>query len=79
MKSIEKKPRRIVIAILSVCVIAYMWIKKDVLGLWTEVGAEDALPFLVTNIGVTLIKIAVLAAAVYFIKKIAVKIANKSK
>ena len=66
MKSVEKKPRRIVIAILSVCVIAYMWIKKDVLGLWTEVGAEDALPFLLTNIGVTLIKIAVLRKKINF-------------
>ena len=73
MKSVEKKPRRIVIAILSVCVIAYMWIKKDVLGLWTEVGAEDALPFLLTNIGVTLIKIAVLAGIVYLVKTIAKK------
>ena len=73
MKSVEKKPRRIVIAILSVCVIAYMWIKKDVLGLWTEVGAEDALPFLLTNIGVTLIKIAVLAGLVYLVKTIAKK------
>ena len=61
MKSIERKPRRIVLAIISIVVIAIMWIKKDVLGLWSGISSEDILPLLMTNGLVMLAKIAVLA------------------
>ena len=70
MKSIERKPRRIAIAVLSVIVIAIMWIKKDVLGLWSNLSSEDILPLLATNAFVIIIRIAILAAIVYAIKKL---------
>ena len=68
MKSIERKPRRIAVAVLSVIVIAIMWAKKDILGLWSGISSEDLLPLLVTNGAVMLLKIAVLAGGVYLIK-----------
>ena len=49
MKSVERKPRRIAVAILSVIVIAIMWQNKDVLGLWNGISAEDILPLFVTK------------------------------
>ena len=70
MKSIERKPRRIAIAVLSIIVIAIMWIKKDVLGLWSNLSSEDILPLLATNAFVIIIRIAILAAIVYAIKKL---------
>ena len=70
MKSIERKPRRIAVAVLSVIVIAIMWIKKDVLGLWSGLSSEDILPLLATNAVVIIIRIAILAAIVYAIKKL---------
>ena len=70
MKSIERKPRRIAIAVLSIIVIAIMWIKKDVLGLWSNLSSEDILPLLATNAVVIIIRIAILAAIVYAIKKL---------
>ena len=39
MKSVERKPRRIAVAVLSVIVIVIMWINKDVLGLWNGISA----------------------------------------
>ena len=57
MKSIERKPRRIAVPVLSVIVIAIMWIKKDVLGLWSGISGEDILPLLMTNGLVMLAKI----------------------
>ena len=77
MKSIERKPRRIAVAVLSVIVIAIMWINKDVLGLWNGISAEDILPMFVTNIGVIAVRIAILAGIVYLIKKLASKIKAK--
>ena len=77
MKSIERKPRRIAIAVLSVIVIAIMWIKKDVLGLWSGLPSEDILPLLTTNAVVMIVRIAVLAGIIYLVKKLAAKIKSK--
>ncbi len=77
MKEIERKPRRIAVAVLSIIVIAIMWIKKDVLGLWSNVSSEDLLPLLVTNGAVMLLKIAVLAGGIYLVKMLFIKIKKK--
>ena len=77
MKEIERKPRRIAVAVLSVIVIAIMWIKKDVLGLWSGISSEDLLPLLVTNGAVMLLKIAVLAGGIYLVKMLFAKIKKK--
>ena len=77
MKEIERKPRRIAVAVLSIIVIAIMWIKKDVLGLWSGISSEDLLPLLVTNGAVMLLKIAVLAGGIYLVKMLFVKIKKK--
>ena len=77
MKSIERKPRRIAVAVLSVIVIAIMWIRKDVLGLWSNISSEDLLPLLATNAVVMLAKIAILAGVIYLLKMLLVKIKNK--
>ena len=73
MKSIERKPRRIAVAVLSVIVIAIMWINKDVLGLWGNISSEDLLPLLATNAVVMIVKIAVLAGIVYLVKMLLAK------
>ena len=79
MKSIERKPRRIVIGVLSIIVIAIMWIKKDVLGLWSGLSSEDILPLLATNAVVIIIRIAILAGIIYLVRKLAAKIKNKKE
>ena len=73
MKSIERKPRRIVIGVLSIIVIAIMWIKKDVLGLWSNISSEDLLPLLATNAVVIIIRIAILAGIIYLVRKLFAK------
>ena len=73
MKSVERKPRRIAVAVLSVIVIAIMWINKDVLGLWGNISSEDLLPLLATNAVVMIVKIAVLAGIVYLVKMLLAK------
>lgn len=77
MKAVERKPRRIAAAVLSVIVIAIMWIKKDVLGLWSGISSEDLLPMLATNAVVMIVKIAVLAGIVYLVKMLFANIRKK--
>ena len=76
MKAVERKPRRIAVAVLSVIVIAIMWIKKDVLGLWSGISSEDLLPMLATNAVVIIVRIAVLAGIVYLVKMLFAKMRN---
>ena len=77
MKSIERKPRRIAVAVLSMIVIAIMWIEKDVLGLWSNISSEDLLPMLATNAVVIIVRIALFVGIIYLIRKLAAKIRNK--
>ena len=77
MKSIERKPRRIAIGALSIIVIAIMWIKKDVLGLWSNVSSEDLLPLLATNAVVIIVRIAILAGIIYLVRKLLTKLKKK--
>ena len=77
MKEIGKKPRRIALAIFSVIVIIIMWTEKDVLGLWSGLAIEDAVPMVITNLAVTAFKIALLAGGIYLIKTVFAKIKKK--
>ncbi|MBQ2899712.1 MAG: hypothetical protein IJE28_08200 [Oscillospiraceae bacterium] len=77
MKAVERKPRRIAVAALSIIVIAIMWIKKDVFGLWSGISSEDLLPMLATNAVVIIVRIAVLAGIVYLVKMLFAKIKKK--
>lgn len=77
MKEIGKKPRRIALAIFSVIVIIIMWTEKDVLGLWSGLAIEDAVPMVITNLTVTAFKIALLAGGIYLIKTVFAKIKKK--
>lgn len=77
MKSIERKPRRIAVAVLSMIVIAIMWINKDVLGLWSNISSEDLLPMFATNAVVIIVRIALFVGIIYLIRKLAAKIKNK--
>ena len=77
MKEIERKPRRIAVAVISVIVIAIMWIKKDVLGLWSNISSEDIIPMLATNAVVIIVRIAIFVGIVYVVRKVAAKIKKK--
>ena len=79
MKSVERKPRRIAIGVLSIIVIAIMWIKKDVLGLWSNLSSEDLLPLLATNAVVIIVRIAILAGIVFIVRKLLTKLKKEIK
>ncbi|MBQ7874716.1 MAG: hypothetical protein IJ306_06105 [Oscillospiraceae bacterium] len=74
MKTVERKPRRIAVAVLSVIVIAIMWINKDVFGLLNGISSEDILPMLAINAVVFIVRFFVLAGIIYIVKRIFRKI-----
>lgn len=75
----NKEPWRIIIAIISVLFIVFMWVKKDIVNIYSTMPKEQIVPFIVTTIVVTLVKVSGIALVVFLIKLIISKIKNKDK
>ena len=54
--------------------IAFMWVKNDVISIYTTMPKEQVVPLIVTTILVSLIKVAAIAGGVLLIKWIVSKI-----
>lgn len=68
MKKQQKEPWRIIVGVLSLAFIAFMWAKKDVVGLYAAMPAEHAFPLIVTILAVSLLKMAALAGVILLVK-----------
>ena len=79
MKNSIPKPVRIGLGVVSIFYILYMWVRKDVTGIYASLPTEDALPLLITTVAVSLGKVALLAAAILLIKWILGKIGGGGK
>ena len=64
----KKEPRRIVVALLSVGWIIWMWVKKDIAGIYATMPPEQVLPLLVTTIAVTVLKVIGIVAVILLVK-----------
>ncbi len=71
-KKIE--PWRIIAFIISVLFIIFMWVKKDIVTIYTTMPTEQVVPLVVTTIAVSLLKVAAIAGGVLLIKWIVGKI-----
>ena len=79
MKNNIPKPVRIGLGVASILYIVFMWVKKDVAGIYASLPAEEALPLLVTTVAVFLVKVVLLAAVILLLKWIAGKIGGGGK
>lgn len=68
MKGQKKEPWRIVVFILALAYIIYMWIEKDILSIYANLSAEQALPLAVTTVAVSLLKVGALTVGILFVK-----------
>lgn len=75
----NKELWRIIVAIISVLFIVFMWVKKDIINIYSTMPKEQIVPFIVTTIVVTLVKVCGIALVVFLIKLIISKIKNKDK
>ena len=79
MKHKKTEPWRVIAAIAAVIYIVFLWVKKNIPASLTVAGTEDILPFVITNLAVTLIKIAAIAAVIFLAKKILKAIIGNKK
>ena len=65
---------RIVAGIIAIIYIVFMWVKKDIVSIYSTMPKEQVAPLVVTTIGVSLIKVIAIAGAIALIKWIIAKI-----
>jgi hypothetical protein len=70
----KKEPWRIIVGILSIGFVALMWIKKDVLSIYTTMPQDEAIPLVVTTIAVSAIKVAAITGGILLVKWIIKKV-----
>ena len=64
----KKEPWRIIVFIISVLYIVFMWVRNDIVAIYTTMPAEQVVPLIATTIAVSLIKVAAIAGGVLLIK-----------
>ena len=64
----KKEPWRIVVGLLAIGYIVYMWVKKDIVAIYTTVPTEELVPLIATTVLVSLVKVAAIAGGVLLIK-----------
>ena len=79
MKGKKVELWRLVVGIISIAYIIFMWVKKDIVADLSAIPAEALLPLILTNVGVSLLKILAIAAVVFLIKWIITKFKNKNR
>lgn len=77
MDNKKKEPWRIIVFIISVLFIVFMWVKNDIVAIYTTMPAEQAAPLIATTIVVSLIKVAAVTGGILLIKWIISKFKNK--
>lgn len=73
MKQKKTGALKIVAACLSVAYILFLWIKKDILTIYTTAPADQVIPMVITTIGVSLLKVAALTGVILIVKRIGTK------
>ncbi len=73
----KKEPWRIIVGIIAIAFIVYMWVKKDIITIYTTMPQEQAFPLIATTIAVSLIKIGAIAGGILLIKWIISKAMKK--
>ena len=69
----KKEPWRILVGVLAIGWILYMWVKKDIAGIYAAMPPEQILPLVLTNVAVTLLKVMGIAAVILLVKWLAGK------
>lgn len=68
MKKQKNETWRIIVGIISIVFIIFMWVKNDIVALYTTMPKEQVISLIITTITVSLIKVAVIAGIVLIIK-----------
>ena len=64
----KKEPWRVIVFLLSILFIAGMWVKKDILSVYTGMPREQVAPLIATTAAVSLLKVAAIAGGILLLK-----------
>ena len=70
----KKEPWRYVVSGLAFAYIIFLWVRKDIGSIRASMPAERLLPMAVISIGVTALKVALIAGGVFLVKWILSKL-----
>lgn len=76
-KNGKKAPWKNSVFIISVLFIVFLWIKKDIVTIYTTMPSQQVLPLIATSIAVSVIKMAAIAGALFLVKWMVSKIKKK--
>ena len=74
---VKKEPWRIVVGIISVIFIIFMWIKNDIISIYTTMPKEQIVPLIATTVAVSVLKVAIITSVVLLVKWIIKKVKDK--
>ena len=66
----QKRPGawRIIVFIISLLFIAFMWVKKDIAGMYSTMPEEQVAPLIATTVAVSLLKVVAITVGVLLIR-----------
>ena len=73
----KTEPWRLVLGLVSIVYIVYMWVRKDIAGIWGSLPKEELLPIVLTSTAVSVLKIAAIAAVVFLARWLIRKFSKK--
>ena len=79
MKDGKWVPWRVIAAVIGVLAISYLWATKDVAGIYSAMPVEALVPYIVTNMSVTLAKVGLMAFVIWVVKRGAKLLSSKKK
>ena len=68
MNNKKKEPWRIGVGVIAILYIIFMWVKKDVVSIYSTMPSEEVLPLIATTIAVSLLKVAAIAGVILLVK-----------
>ena len=74
---VKKEPWRIAVGIISVIFIIFMWIKNDIISMYTTMPKEQIAPLIATTVAVSVLKVAIITAVVLLVKWLINKVKDK--
>lgn len=74
---VKKEPWRIAVGIISVIFIIFMWIKNDIISIYTTMPKEQIVPLIATTVAVSVLKVAIITSVVLLVKWLIKKVKDK--
>lgn len=74
---VKKEPWRIAVGVISVIFIIFMWIKNDIISIYTTMPKEQIVPLIATTVAVSVLKVAIITAAILLVKRLIKKVKDK--